>query len=366
MKKGTLAIALAIICALSLIRAIAIHANDGINVTINGQRVNFNGQGPVVVDGRTLVPVRGVFEALGFHVEWDGNARQATLTSAGHVVKLIIGSTSFTTNDEPHTLDVSAQMINGSTMLPIRAVLESVGYYLDWNGVARTVIISDQPIPAQSGQTPRLADAYAAYLNILNEKINEFGIAESAWLFSDTPGVPRVGVTYAALIDFDDNGIPELFIVFHDGSHDMSSTYVEARYVIYGFTETLNIIREGISFFNENDGTSLNINLATGRNGTIYLLDVNDRVTEEHGEYYQRQAIDWLALRNGRFVSVMTTLADSGSTGIEVYVNDNPVSLEEFNNALDNLRRAVTLWSTALQAFPDDVNAVLTRLRAGV
>ncbi|MDR2182676.1 MAG: copper amine oxidase N-terminal domain-containing protein, partial [Clostridiales bacterium] len=61
--------------------AAAVYANDGntISVAIEGVAVDFDGQGPVIVDDRTLVPVRGVFEQLGFEVDWDGDARQAIL-----------------------------------------------------------------------------------------------------------------------------------------------------------------------------------------------------------------------------------------------------------------------------------------------
>ena len=113
-----------------------------VNVTVNDQPVYFEGQGPAVVEGRTLVPVRGVFETLGFEVEWNDVTGIATLTSDDYVVVVTIGSSTFTTNGASHTLDVSAQIIGGRTMLPIRFVLESVGYTMDWDDATRTVIIS--------------------------------------------------------------------------------------------------------------------------------------------------------------------------------------------------------------------------------
>jgi hypothetical protein len=111
-------------------------------VTVNGQRVNFAGQPPAIVDGRTLVPVRGVFEELGFTVSWNQQARQATLTRASDTIVITIDSATFTTNGTRHTLDVPAQVIGGRTMLPIRAVLQSVGYNVRWDGGANTVVIT--------------------------------------------------------------------------------------------------------------------------------------------------------------------------------------------------------------------------------
>jgi hypothetical protein len=115
---------------------------DTIGAIVNGQSVNFADQQPANVDGRVLVPVRGVFETLGFAVDWNGEARQATLSRANDIVIITIDSTTFTTNGISHTLDVPAQIIAGSTMLPIRAVLESVGYELEWDGTTQTIIIS--------------------------------------------------------------------------------------------------------------------------------------------------------------------------------------------------------------------------------
>ncbi|MCL2873904.1 MAG: leucine-rich repeat domain-containing protein [Defluviitaleaceae bacterium] len=141
-KMKVLATALVVIFASSILLSNITYANESINVTIEGELVNFAGQRPVIVDGRTLVPVRGVFEQLGFDVSWDGSTRQATLTSDDYIVILTISSDVFTTNGEEHILDVPAQIIGESTMLPIRAVLESVRYHVNWSAEEQTVIIT--------------------------------------------------------------------------------------------------------------------------------------------------------------------------------------------------------------------------------
>jgi len=119
-----------------------VYANDRIDVTIDGQAVVFPDQQPVIIDGRTLVPAAGVFQALGFDVAWNRDTRQAILTRANDVIVITIDSATFTINGASRTLDVPAQIIGGRTMLPLRAVLESVGYNLDWNRSTQTVVIT--------------------------------------------------------------------------------------------------------------------------------------------------------------------------------------------------------------------------------
>jgi len=124
-----LSVTLVFMLVFNVIMPVSLYANE-ISVTINGQQVSFADQGPVIIDGRTLVPVRGVFEALGFDVGWNQTTQTATLTSADYAVIITVGSSAFTTNGISHNLDVPAQIIGGRTMLPIRAVVESVGIML--------------------------------------------------------------------------------------------------------------------------------------------------------------------------------------------------------------------------------------------
>ncbi|MCL2377909.1 MAG: copper amine oxidase N-terminal domain-containing protein [Defluviitaleaceae bacterium] len=144
MKLSVTTLALALVLGLCVFSPTTTYAAD-IGVTINGTAVVFDGQGPTIVDGRTLVPVRGVFEVLGFEVGWLPGPRTATLNRQGFAVRITVGAEFFTVNDTPFSLEVPAQIINGRTLLPIRAVLEAVGYYVDWDSTSRTVLVASEP-----------------------------------------------------------------------------------------------------------------------------------------------------------------------------------------------------------------------------
>ncbi|MCL2573096.1 MAG: leucine-rich repeat domain-containing protein [Defluviitaleaceae bacterium] len=144
---------LAFVLATGIFAPIALSANE-IGVTIDGVAVDFEGQGPTIVDGRTLVPVRGVFEHLGFDVDWEQDTQTATLIRDYLIITITVGDEKFgieqvTPGQEASGggfLDVPAQIIEGRTLLPIRTVLESIGYFVDWDGVTSTVNVSSTPI----------------------------------------------------------------------------------------------------------------------------------------------------------------------------------------------------------------------------
>jgi len=162
MKRKIIAIATAIM-ALTMAGDMVVHAQDEINVKIEGQPVVFAGQPPVVVDGRTFMPVRDVFEHLGFEVEWQGEVRiptirwgrrstvdtQAiTMIRGEDVVNLHIGVYESQVNDDWVSLVAPPQIIGGSTMMPIRHVLEHLGYHVGWDYATSTMHISAESLPA--------------------------------------------------------------------------------------------------------------------------------------------------------------------------------------------------------------------------
>jgi len=120
---------------------------NNINVVVNGNPVIFD-QPPINQDGRTLVPLRAIFEALGASIDWNGDTQTVTAVRGDVTVSLTIGSNILNRNSEQITLDVPAQLVNGRTMVPARAVAESFGAEVGWEQSTQTVTINT------TGQSP--------------------------------------------------------------------------------------------------------------------------------------------------------------------------------------------------------------------
>ena len=132
-----------LICTIiaSILMSSSVLAAGGVNVRVNNQPIDTEG---TIVEGRTLVPVRGVFEELGYNVEWDATTKTATLTKNDVVVKMTQGNSYFTVKGESVTPDVPQQIIDGRFMLPLRAVGEAVGARVNWDGATKTAYIQTQ------------------------------------------------------------------------------------------------------------------------------------------------------------------------------------------------------------------------------
>lgn len=113
-----------------------------IDVKVNGQSITFD-QAPIIDNGRTLVPVRAIFEALGASVEWYSETGTVVSKKGKTTVKMTIGSSTMQKDGKDITLDVPAQLINDRTLAPVRAIAEAFGCNVDWNGNTQTVTIKD-------------------------------------------------------------------------------------------------------------------------------------------------------------------------------------------------------------------------------
>lgn len=111
-----------------------------LNVTVNGKTIMFD-QPPIIENGRTLVPLRAIFEALDATVEWENATQTVTATKDGIVISVQIGNNIMTKNGTKIVLDVPAKLLNGRTLVPARAVAEAFGCNVDWNDALRQVII---------------------------------------------------------------------------------------------------------------------------------------------------------------------------------------------------------------------------------
>lgn len=101
---------------------------------------------PVIIKEKTLIPLRAVFERMGAVVSWNEDARLVDVVMGASSVQLTIGSKTAFVNGTQTTLDVPALIINGSTMIPVRFVGESLNCDIGWDDFTRTVSIKSPEI----------------------------------------------------------------------------------------------------------------------------------------------------------------------------------------------------------------------------
>ncbi len=131
-------------------------AADDIKVTINGVEQKYDVM-PVIVDGRTLVPMRGIFEALGAKVGWIDHSKTVTGTRNNKTVKLRIDDNMAYIDGQETILDVPATIINSRTMVPVRFISEMLGEKVEWDGNTKTVMIDSdyvRQVAIQPGLAP--------------------------------------------------------------------------------------------------------------------------------------------------------------------------------------------------------------------
>jgi len=115
--------------------------SSGVGVKIDNQTLTLNPSAQII-NGRTLAPLRGIFEALGLTVSWDGTTQTIVGTKDGINITLQINSNNATVNGNSVSLDVPAQILNGSTFVPVRFIADSLGVTVNWNAQDRAVEIT--------------------------------------------------------------------------------------------------------------------------------------------------------------------------------------------------------------------------------
>ena len=119
--------------------------NSNICVILNGQTLNFTVQ-PQMTNGRLLVPMRTIFEAMGATVNWDSTTQTITANRNDITIKMQINSTKVYRNDAEVNIDTPPTIINSSTLVPVRVIAESFNADVVWNdslSFARYIYIFD-------------------------------------------------------------------------------------------------------------------------------------------------------------------------------------------------------------------------------
>jgi multiple sugar transport system substrate-binding protein len=108
--------------------------------TVNGTATMLE-QGALIKNGRTLVPLRFIVEAMGATLVWDAVTKTANITLADNKIALTIDKTVAKVNGYDVILDAPAAIINSKTVVPMRFVAESMGATIAWNATLQKVTV---------------------------------------------------------------------------------------------------------------------------------------------------------------------------------------------------------------------------------
>lgn len=189
------------VAALFAVTGISALAND-IDVIIDGNLTYFETQ-PVIENGRTLVPMRAIFEVLGADVNWDGTTKTAYASDEDNSVSITIDSPVMYVDNVPVLLDVPARLINDSTLVPVRAVAESFGCTVNWDDTQRCVSIYDDGAGFISDVTEEIPPYQGSAYAVLNNNMPDFDSDDytltSYEYYSDTDEIGRCQTAYGCI-----------------------------------------------------------------------------------------------------------------------------------------------------------------------
>lgn len=290
---------------ISLISAIAMFAaisgaamavDDTPAVYVNEREIFFDDQEPVILgEGFTVIPARGVFEAMGATVTWDGDARTVEVESKDHftLVRLTIDSDEmsvfdlsgmfgallsgqdFNAPETKVTLDVPAQIMNDRTMIPLRAIGEALDAEVEWNGEVRVIDITTKDKTEVAEGAPELSLSTSAetvaegetvdvFVNLKNMPADMYVSTASATVYYDTDNFEFVS---GGLI----NGDTEVEGTAGASNPEYAENYLKVAYVTVS-TETAA----------KTDGAIMKLTFKskTGKDGVFFL---SDGIQTKHG-----------------------------------------------------------------------------------
>lgn len=120
---------------------IAAFAEDSVTVYVDNEKVDFD-VNPFIEGGRTLVPLRGVFEKLGARVDWNKQIQEVVIKDDNNEIQMLLNKNKVMVNGEIKTIDVSTMMINSRTFAPLRFISENLGHDVRWDGSTNSVYIT--------------------------------------------------------------------------------------------------------------------------------------------------------------------------------------------------------------------------------
>ncbi|GGH23992.1 N-acetylmuramoyl-L-alanine amidase family protein [Paenibacillus segetis] len=118
------------------------HAASNTSIYLDGKALNLPKNGEVQnVNGNVMIPIRVVVEELGFNVNWDKVTRTVTIQQSGTTMKLVVDNKMATVNDNQVKLLVAPILKGDTTLVPLRFISEQVGLTVQWNNETKSAYL---------------------------------------------------------------------------------------------------------------------------------------------------------------------------------------------------------------------------------
>ncbi|WP_227766366.1 stalk domain-containing protein [Zhaonella formicivorans] len=338
-------------------------AANFISVFINGEQKIFT-PAPMMVSGHTLVPMRAFFEALGAEVEWDSTNNIVTGTRDDTIVSLKIGKNEAYVNGKLFKLQVPAQIIKGSTYIPLRFVGEALGDTVVWDSITSSIKITSKNSP-------------------INPNNN---------IFNSLQEMEQLAEKVKQARDFDSKGI----ISYNSGNVSEAIEYFSKAISLYNevlaadslMTATIKIEKAyshyNLSFaFRDNKSTPNNLDKAIGEaQEAIKLLPENPEFFAAYADLLRKKGLydkaienfqKAIDLENKSYTEIVNLYNQSkDNSNVPDFINSlaNPDEIETVHNQAlsnyytwmglayvgkDNIKKAEELWDKAEALDPNNV-----------
>ncbi|GGA23667.1 N-acetylmuramoyl-L-alanine amidase family protein [Paenibacillus physcomitrellae] len=130
-------------------------ASKATHILLDGNEIDLSADRQVqVVNNSVMIPIRVVVEELGFNVDWNSKTGTVTIQQSGNVITLLTNGNTATVNGQSFKLTAPAFAKNGTTFVPVRFVSEQMGLTVDWNNLTKTVSLTTTNSGSGSGSLP--------------------------------------------------------------------------------------------------------------------------------------------------------------------------------------------------------------------
>lgn len=155
-----------------------------IAVYLDGNELTFDTP-PIITDGTTLVPLRKIFETLGSQIQWDNTTRTVTATKGDVLITYKIGEKNGYKNGKTVMMEVPGVIFNGFTLVPLRFVSEALGASVAWNGETKRIDITHQE--NATAEVKATETSYTPSINRLNGSEVGTVYADGDWIYYTHP-----------------------------------------------------------------------------------------------------------------------------------------------------------------------------------